>query len=328
MAGRDDQLIDTAVRLGLAWRFARRARPSVLGDTPPVNGTEDRLDVGEVDTLDQIASTGEARMSEIAAGLFVDRSTATRAVDRVVERGLAARRRDPGDARVWLVTLTDAGERAQADAVAWRTASTMRLLGHFEQRDQDLMADLLCRMADAVAAELGLVVDRGVGGREPDTGEDESESEPSLIAANSIGSSWRFLRRARAAILTEAVGSHVEPPLEFGEVDTMDEVAARGGEASMSDIAAGMQIDRSSATRAVSRLVERGLATRQRDPRDNRIIRVVLTDAGSSTQAVVRDQRLEFAIRILAHFDADDQAEIARLLPAMVDTIAEELGLG
>lgn len=322
MAGRDDdQLIDTAVRLGLAWRFARRARPSVLGDTPPVNGTEDRLEASEIDTLDQIASTGEARMSEIATGLLVDRSTATRAVDRLVDRGLATRRRDPEDARASLVTLTSAGNEAQEESVAWRTASTIRLLEHFDPQDQALIPDLLSRLADAVAAELGLVVDRSVGLREADTG------HPLLTAANSIGSAWRFLRRARAAILTEAIGSHVEPPLEFGEVDTMDEVAARGGDASMSDIAAGMQIDRSSATRAVSRLVERGFAVRRRDPTDNRVIRVVLTDAGTSTQAVVRDQRLDFAVRVLAHFSVDDQAAIARLLPAMVDTIADELGL-
>ncbi len=322
MQGRDDQLIETAVRLGLAWRFARRARPSVLGDTPdPVEG-HDRLESSEVDTLDQVASTGRARMSEIAAGLLVDRSTATRAVDRLVERGLAVRDRDPDDARASLVTLTESGKAAQKESAAWRTASTVRLLERFDAEDQARIADLLSRLADAVAAELGLAVEHGFGagaGPSPD---------PALAAADAVASSWRFLRRARASILTEAIGSHVEPALEFGEVDTMDEIAVLGGEATMSDIASGLQIDRSSATRAVSRLVERGLAVRHRDPSDNRVVQVALTDAGTTIQAVVRDQRIDFAIRVLSHFGPDDQATIDRLIPAMADVIADQLGTG
>lgn len=321
MPGRDDQLLETAVRLGLAWRFARRARPSVLGVAPLVGGVDHRLEASEIDALDQLALAGEARMSEIAAGLLIDRSTATRAVNRLVERGLATRRRDPGDARASLVTLTTAGEAAQQQTASWRTTGAVHLLGRFDAEDQQRIAELLSRLVDAVATELGVVSAReGCGSPE--------ERDPLHAAADSIETSWRFLRRARTAILTEAIGSRVEPPLEFGEVDTMDEVAARGGEATMSDIAVGMQIDRSSATRAVSRLVERGLAVRHRDPGDNRVIRVALTEAGTTTQAVVRDQRLDFAVRVLQHFGPDDQAAIDRLIPAMAEVLADELKSG
>ncbi len=310
------------MRLGLAWRFARRARPSVLGDTPAFDEGGDRLESSEIDTLDQVASIGQVRMSEIATGLLVDRSTATRAVDRLVERGLAVRHQDPQDARASLVTLTTAGKSAQADSATWRTASTVRLLERFELEDQSRIADLLSRLASAVASELGLPVPDG-----PGFGSGGQE-DPALTAAASVTSSWRFLRRARASILTEAIGSCVEPALEFGEVDTMDEIVVLGGEATMSDIATGLQVDRSSATRAVNRLVGRGLAVRHRDPSDNRVVLVVLTDAGRSTQAVVRDQRLEFAIRVLGHFGPDGRATIDRLIPAMVDVIADELGSG
>lgn len=321
MSNPDDRLIDNAVRLGLAWRFARRARPTMLGDAPDGGFGPERLEPGDLETLDQIALSGEARMSELAAGLLVDPSTATRAVGRLVTRGLISRRNDPDDARASLVSLNDAGRVIQAEVFEKRTAATVTLLERFEPADREAIGRLLPLLADAVADEIGLTRVQVDGVPASDAGGRTVE------IAIAVGSAWRFLRRAQTMIVAVAVGETSGPPMQSGDIDTLDEIAMAGGEAQMSQIAAGMQVDPSSATKSVSRLVERGLAVRRRDPDDGRVLQISLTEAGRTVQAAARDRRFEFAIRLLERFGPEDQTAIDRLVPAVADVIADELGL-
>lgn len=317
------RLIDTAARLGLAWRFVRRVRPSVLGEAFADGIGEEGLETGDVETLDVIAITGEARMSDVAAGLLIDPSTATRAVDRLEERGLVSRRRDPQDARINLVALTDAGGVLQRKESERRTAGAIRLLEHFDPQDQEEIGRLLPMLADAIADELGVA--RAQGDRAAAGCEARASVPRNRLAqiAVEVELAWRFLRRARAAIVGAAMrDAAIEPRLEVGDIDTLDEIAAAGGHAQMSDIAAGLQVDPSSATRAVGRLVGRGLAARRRDSDDGRILRVSLTDAGTAARTSALEARLGFTIRLLEQFGSEDHAAIDRLMPALVEVIA------
>lgn len=150
-----DRLLENAICLGVAWRTIRRSRTGILASA--TSGIIDpRLEAGDVDTLVHISSTGESRMSEIAAGLQIVPSTATRAVDRLVERGLATRRRDANDGRVVRISLTDDGLRVQAIARYGRHAFAARLLERFDPDDQDAIAALMPRLALALAEELGV----------------------------------------------------------------------------------------------------------------------------------------------------------------------------
>ena len=53
--------------------------------------------------------SGPSRMSEIASALGVSLATATRVVDRLVERDILTREGDPGDRRVVLCRLSEKG---------------------------------------------------------------------------------------------------------------------------------------------------------------------------------------------------------------------------
>lgn len=60
--------------------------------------------------LSAIAARGEADQTTLAADVALDRSTAAATLARLEARGLIARRRAPGDARVMLCCLTPRGE--------------------------------------------------------------------------------------------------------------------------------------------------------------------------------------------------------------------------
>jgi DNA-binding MarR family transcriptional regulator len=76
-------------------------------------GADDVLDPGQHDALDAVVSLGHARMNELATRLRVDRSTATRTIERLENLGLVERRTDPLDGRLVVVFATRAGRRRQ-----------------------------------------------------------------------------------------------------------------------------------------------------------------------------------------------------------------------
>jgi MarR family transcriptional regulator, 2-MHQ and catechol-resistance regulon repressor len=79
------------------------------------------LSVSQCHTLELLAEGGPRTMGALAAELCLQVSTATRVVNPLVSRGLAARRADPKDRRVCRVQITAAGRtlvaRIQAEIV-------------------------------------------------------------------------------------------------------------------------------------------------------------------------------------------------------------------
>lgn len=134
-----------AIRIGTAWIELRRgASMSTLRDHLFGSG-DDALEQGQMDTLDLLAQQESWRMSELADALRVDPSTATRAVQRLVNSGLADRKASYEDGRVVMVAITRAGRRRHA-AVATRRAELMsHLLGAFEPAERVRLADMLDR---------------------------------------------------------------------------------------------------------------------------------------------------------------------------------------
>lgn len=139
-----------AVRIGSAWIEMRRVSTmSVLRDFLLGIG-DDALEQGQMDTLDMLAGRPEWRMSELAEALRVDPSTATRAVQRLVNSGLAIRRPSDDDGRVVLVAITPAGRTRHADVATRRGRLMKHLLESFAPHERPLVADLLERFVGSV----------------------------------------------------------------------------------------------------------------------------------------------------------------------------------
>lgn len=152
-SGFEDDATREAVIFGLAWRDLRRARWMGSFGSVVLDG-DTSLEASEVDALDQVVWSDSGRMHEIAEGLQIDASTATRAVDRLERRGLVERSRDPGNGRYVQVSLTTDGRRVHEELLQRRLEFVSNVLGQFSDHDRDALVRLLPAVADAVTAAL------------------------------------------------------------------------------------------------------------------------------------------------------------------------------
>lgn len=156
---RDPDQLDLAVRIGRSWIALRRGasmgplREFLLGTG------DDALEQGQMDTLDMLAARPAWRMSEVAEALRVDPSTATRAVQRLVNVGLATRRAHDEDGRVVMVAITEAGRARHAEVAARRRELMKHLLESFEIPERPLLAEFLERFVASVDSFVAEVAD-------------------------------------------------------------------------------------------------------------------------------------------------------------------------
>ena len=147
--GQPDQL-QLAVRIGLAWIEIRRgASASALRDYLFGTG-EDALDQGQSDTLDLLVTRPAWRMSELAEALRVDPSTATRAIQRLVNEGLATRNACSEDGRVVNVSVSKTGKRQYAEVSKRRRVLLTHLLGSYSPDQRVQLADMLERFVASI----------------------------------------------------------------------------------------------------------------------------------------------------------------------------------
>ena len=142
--------VELAVRIGQAWIEIRRGASMGTLQKHLFGCGEDALEQGQMDTLDLLAQQQNWRMSDLAEALRVDPSTATRAVQRLVNVGLADRRPDDDDGRVVMVRITSAGRARHADVAARRSEVMRHLLNAFTPHERPVLADLLDRFVASI----------------------------------------------------------------------------------------------------------------------------------------------------------------------------------
>jgi DNA-binding MarR family transcriptional regulator len=141
---------ELGVRIAVSWSEIRRgAGMGAVRDYLFGTG-DDRLDQGQMDSLDLLAQQPYWRMSELADALRVDPSTATRAVQRLVNVGLATRRPSHDDGRVVIVEITDPGRQRHADVAHRRMVLMTHMLRAFGPAERPVLADMLERFIAAV----------------------------------------------------------------------------------------------------------------------------------------------------------------------------------
>jgi len=142
--------LNADTRIGIAWKELRRgAAMGVLRDHLFGSG-ENALEPGQVDTLELLVAQDAWRMSELADALRVDPSTATRAVQRLVKAGMAVRTTCEGDARVVMVSATEAG-RARSQSITERRRNTLTsMLESFDQDEREQFAEYMDRFVNAL----------------------------------------------------------------------------------------------------------------------------------------------------------------------------------
>lgn len=93
---------------------------------------------------------GAMRVSDLAHHLHIAPRSATEFVDGLSGLGLVERRADPGDRRVTLVALTEAGSTTGEAIKVARRAETERIFGTLSEDDRDALARILRELRAAI----------------------------------------------------------------------------------------------------------------------------------------------------------------------------------
>ena len=152
-----DAQVREAVSFGQALTRLRRAPWVRLIDVPLLDGTEEPLEQGEVDTLDAIARNRDAPMSHIADRMQITRSTASRAVERLEKRGLAERYRLEDSRRTVRVRLTRRGTKAFWELSNRRVGFMVDLLEALEPEEREALTSVLPKLTELTIAGLSTI---------------------------------------------------------------------------------------------------------------------------------------------------------------------------
>ena len=131
----------------------------------------------------------------------------------------------------------------------------------------------------------------------------------------------RLLRRARSA--QQRTAAEVHPDLDsagYAVLVAVRDLAAAGGGARGGDISDVLGLHKSTTSRNLTTLEELGLIERIPDPVDARARQVRLTTAGSEALGRTVVGRRERLRARLSSWDAQDVADLARLLRLLNDT--------
>ena len=95
------------------------------------------------------------------------------------------------------------------------------------------------------------------------------------------------------------------------------------GPITLGELAALEQVQPPSMTRIVGRLEEHGFAEREVDPRDRRVARVRITDAGRNVLAQSRTRKAAFLARRVGRLSPHERRALADALPVLERLIDE-----
>lgn len=142
--------VATRRRVGRAWREIRRGAAATRIKDLFYGAGPDGIDMAIADALSVLVQNGPMRMGELAEALHITPATATRAVDCLVDQGLAERVKAVDDLRSILVSVTEEGE-VRHEVISARIGTSLdQILGEFSQEEQQQLADLLERFVGAV----------------------------------------------------------------------------------------------------------------------------------------------------------------------------------
>ncbi|MGD9702873.1 MAG: MarR family winged helix-turn-helix transcriptional regulator [Ilumatobacteraceae bacterium] len=112
------------------------------------------------------------------------------------------------------------------------------------------------------------------------------------------------------------------PQLEMGQIDSLD-LLVRHRSWTMCEFATALGIDPSTATRAIGRLIDVGLADRRTSEIDKRVTLVHATPLGRATQRRIAARRLSVVVEALEAFNTDERHTLAELLDRLVNSLDE-----
>jgi DNA-binding MarR family transcriptional regulator len=110
------------------------------------------VSVTQCHALDVLVRRDRCTLNELAAALFLDKSTASRVVATLERKGYVARTRHPRDQRAVLLAATTAGRKTYARINEGLLVERRQILASFPPEVREQAAELIQRLTDALAA--------------------------------------------------------------------------------------------------------------------------------------------------------------------------------
>lgn len=104
--------------------------------------------------LEALVRRGGMTLNELAAHLYLDKSTASRVVDALERKGYVARSQRPEDRRSLLLEATEEGRALEKKIRESILAEEKQLLAGFDPEVRRAMTQLIARLARAAAARV------------------------------------------------------------------------------------------------------------------------------------------------------------------------------
>jgi DNA-binding MarR family transcriptional regulator len=124
-------------------RIGRRLKSKQPGDT---------IDHSAHVVMFMLKCSGPARLSDLAARVEIDASTASRHVRALEKAGLIRRSADPDDGRAFRVELTERGEKEFEAASKRRQELLIQAMDGWDTSDIETFEKLMTRFADGVSS--------------------------------------------------------------------------------------------------------------------------------------------------------------------------------
>jgi len=137
-------LLDALDRLVRAYQYRDRQRVCYRG-----------LSIQECQGLQVVVEAGPLPQSGLAAALRLDKSTTSRLVDALEEKGHLLRERDPGDGRAHRVRATASGRRVHTRIQRDLGARLERILADLGPSERRVAIEVMGRLADDAAERFG-----------------------------------------------------------------------------------------------------------------------------------------------------------------------------
>ena len=148
-----------------------------------------------------------------------------------------------------------------------------------------------------------------------------------MLHEQSVATTTRELQEQMVA-LVRAFGLHRPDQTPCGQPVSVTEAYAlmelsRSEPLSQNELAARLRLEKSTVSRLVGILEDRGWITRTRSPNDGRAVEIRLSDAGRTVAANIAEARQAKFARVLVAIPEEERAAVITALQILVEAIDE-----
>ena len=148
----------------------------------------------------------------------------------------------------------------------------------------------------------------------------EPETTKGLTADTTSSASsedWTLLTQLTQAYRGLLDGLMDRIGLHRAQVNVLCRLFAQDG-MTQSEIAEQLSVQGATITNMLQRMEEAGLVTRRRDPEDNRLVRVYLTDTGRKQERAINEQAMRVEQAVFEGLDDQERAMLRRMMRRML----------